>query len=50
MVATVAAVVGDPRPTHGVDVTGEALERGIARWKRIASISLASLATLPRAQ
>jgi LmbE family N-acetylglucosaminyl deacetylase len=23
-------VSGDPRPTHGVDVTGEALERGIA--------------------
>ena len=23
-------VAGDPRPTHGVDVTGELLERGIA--------------------
>ena len=23
-------VSGDPRPTHGVDVTGEPLERGIA--------------------
>ncbi|MGH3228378.1 MAG: hypothetical protein ACRDOA_07335 [Streptosporangiaceae bacterium] len=23
-------VGGDPRPTHGVDVTGEPLERGIA--------------------
>jgi LmbE family N-acetylglucosaminyl deacetylase len=23
-------VVGDPKPTHGVDVTGEAMERGIA--------------------
>jgi hypothetical protein len=23
-------VGGDPRPTHGVDITGEPLERGIA--------------------
>ena len=30
VVAAVAARPGDRRPTHGVDVTGEPLERGIA--------------------
>lgn len=39
-------VAGDPRPTHGVDVTGEPLERGIASLEAHAAY-LAALADHP---